>query len=67
MFRVIGIAVVAAVLAGGVLYFNGYWDGDAKVEMTSKGKQALNDGLDAVQSGVTKGIDHLKADTGAKE
>jgi len=65
MLRFIGAVTVVLGLVGGTLYFGGYWDGKAEVKATAKGRQALNDGVSAVQSGVTKGLDHLKVESKA--
>lgn len=62
MFRIIGAVTVIGALAAGALYATGYWDGSASVAVTSKGKQALNSGIQSVQSGLSDGLEHLKVD-----
>ena len=56
MFKMIGVGVTVAALAGGFLYYKGYIGGSAKVEVTQQGRQALSDGLEATRQGISNGL-----------
>lgn len=50
--KVIGYIVVVAALVGAGLYFGGYVDGKADVELTEEGRTTYNQGVEKVQEGV---------------
>ena len=50
--KTIGYIVVAAAILGAGLYFGGYVDGKANVELTEEGRTTYNQGVEKVQEGV---------------
>ena len=64
MFKMIGVVAVIVGVGGAVLYTKGYIGGSAKVEVTSQGRQALSDGLEATRQGLSNGLQ--KAAEGVK-
>jgi hypothetical protein len=57
MLRILGIAVLVALGIGGFLVFTGNVDGNVDAQVTNKGRQNYNSGLDKAQ----EGIEALKA------
>lgn len=57
--KAFGIIVFVAAVIGAGLFFGGFVDGDAKVNVTDKGRQTYNQGVGAAQDG----LNHLKMDT----
>jgi len=63
VMRVIGYIVVVAALAVAGLIYGGYIGGDVEAQLTDKGRQTYNQGIDVVQENVGK----LKAPAPAAE
>jgi hypothetical protein len=67
MLRFIGAVAVCVGLVAGALWWGGYWEGEASMKATAKGRQSLNDGISAVQTGVNDGLNSLKVEEKATE
>lgn len=60
MFRVIGVIAVVGTVGLGVAYYQGYVSLDGSAEVTDKGSEVYNQGLDEFQNLTQKGLDALR-------
>lgn len=58
--KTFGWIVLGTLAVSGTLYFGGFVDGAADVQMTDKGKQAVSDGLDSAKQGAMDGLQYVQ-------